>query len=104
MRMLNRTNPKRADMPVVGYVDRRTGQIVCTRHGVRDIESRHSPWAAIHVIDPHKAGYVSTTTVICHQCGVWLNGESTGYAIVSPQDDYGPPSLWPRPCKRPSVG
>jgi hypothetical protein len=104
VRLLNRTQPKRADMQLVGYIDRRTGQVVCTRHGVRDIESRQSPWAAIRVVDPHKTGYVSTTTVVCHHCGVWLNGESTGYAIVSPQDHYETTSLWPRPRTRPSVG
>jgi len=93
---LSRIHPKKSDRRVVGYIDRRTGEILCVNHGARDIESRGSPWAAIRVVDSREAGHASTVAVICRECGNWLNDESTGYAIVAPQDDYGPPSPWPR--------
>jgi len=80
-------HPARADTQVVGYVNRRTGQVVCPEHGQHDIESPRSPWAAVRLVDQVHARYEATAPVICHECGAWLNNDSTCYAIVS-YDDY----------------
>lgn len=88
MRALGRTHPTKVDMKIVGYIDRRSGQISCARYGIRDIESRRTPWSAIYVVHPHQAGYASTTAITCHRCGTWINDESTGYAIAATQDGH----------------
>ncbi|MGI9097878.1 MAG: hypothetical protein ACR2H2_05190 [Solirubrobacteraceae bacterium] len=88
MSVLKRADPATLHTQVVGYIDHRTGQILCRDHGERDIYSPRSPWAAVRLGDGIQARYESTAPVICHECGAWLNDESTGYAIVSPHDGY----------------
>lgn len=88
MRVLKRVDPALANTPVVGYVNRRTGKVVCPKHGEHDIESPRSPWAAVRVVDRPHARYEAAVPVICQECGAWLNNESTCYANVSAQDDY----------------
>lgn len=93
MRALSHTHQQEADMQVVGYIDRHTGQILCVRHGVRDVESRRSSWVALRVVHRPHVGY-ATSAVTCDKCGIWLNGESTGYAILSAQEGHGRLRLW----------
>jgi hypothetical protein len=88
MRTLRRIHAVDPDARVVGYVNRRTGEVVCPEHGRHDVESPRSPWAAVCLVDRVHARYEATAPVICHECGAWLNNESTSYANVSPQADY----------------
>ncbi len=78
----------------VGYLNRRSGEILCLDHGQRDITSSRSPWLPLRLIDQIEARYESTTPVICHQCGTWLNDASTGYAIACLHDGYWKRQLW----------
>ena len=74
--------PARAATPnseIVGYVNRRTGQLVCLNHGERDVDSLLSPWAALRLVACER----SSAPVICHECGAWINDESTRYAAVT---------------------
>jgi hypothetical protein len=73
---------------VIGYVNERTGDIECLKHGGHDVDSPWSPWTALRPADRLQERYASTAPVICHRCGAWLNDESTGYAIAAPQHDY----------------
>jgi hypothetical protein len=90
MSVLKRTDPASLHhAQIVGYVNHHTGVILCFDHGERDIESPRSPWCAVRLADDGlQARYTSTVPVICHECGAWLNDESTGYAIVSTHDGY----------------
>jgi hypothetical protein len=88
MSILKRADPGKLDSQVVAYVSRRTGQFVCREHGEHDIESPHSEWAAVRLVDRCQASFEATTPVICHECCAWLNDESTGYAIAWSQDGY----------------
>jgi len=88
MRVLKRTDPARSATQVVGYVNRRTGEVVCPEHREHDIDSPRSPWTAVALVDRVQARYEATAPLICNECGAWLNNESTCYANVSPYDDY----------------
>jgi len=82
------SDPTESTTRIVGYANERTGEIYCPAHGGYDIESPRSPWVALRPagrLQPHD---VSTAPVICHECGAWLNDESTGYAIAPPHRDY----------------
>ena len=89
MWILDRTRHNTSGMRVIGYVDRRTNRFICTAHRVPDLESRHSTWTAVYLLDPLQVGYVSTVPVICHECGTWINDESTGYAVVTIHGSHG---------------
>jgi len=83
---------KRADQAthhpqLLGYANRRTGELICLEHGERDIDSPGSPWVGVRPRDRVRRRDASTTAVICHACGAWLNGESTGYAFVATDRD-----------------
>ena len=87
MSALEHVDPTKATR-VLGYVNQRTGDIVCPEHGTYDIQSPRSPWVALRPaghVQPHAS---STAPVICRECGAWLNDESTGYAIAAPHHDY----------------
>jgi hypothetical protein len=91
---------KRAERPtphkqLLGYANRGTGQLICLEHGERDIDSPQSPWVGVRLHDRVRARDASTTAVICHACGTWLNDESTGYAIVATD-----PERWKRRLRR----
>lgn len=91
---LKRPDPPISDTRVVGYVNVRTREIVCLKHGTRDIESPRSPWAAVRLSGQEHARYASTTPVICHECGIWMNDEATSYVIVCSHDGYWKRQLW----------
>ncbi|MGH2941480.1 MAG: hypothetical protein ACRDLN_01705 [Solirubrobacteraceae bacterium] len=76
----------RLSAQVVGYVNRRTDEVICRRHGTQEVTSPRTPWVALRVVEGPLSRYESTAPVICHRCGAWLNDESTGYAIASLPD------------------
>jgi hypothetical protein len=80
---------------VVGYLNCRTGDIVCLDHGPRDIDSTRSPWAPLRPVGTTQSHGGFTAPVICHKCGGWINDESMGYAIAPPRHDY-----WLRQVRR----
>jgi hypothetical protein len=81
---------------IVGYASRRTGETLCLEHGQHHIRSSRSEWAAVRLADSSDARDASRAPVICQVCGTWLNDESTGYALVSSDDDH-----WSRRLCRP---
>jgi hypothetical protein len=87
MNVLKHADQARPNTQIVGYVNRRSGHILCLDHGERDIESPRSPWETLRLVSPLQVRCVSPTPVICHECGAWLNDASTGYAIPSPHDN-----------------
>jgi hypothetical protein len=95
MTVLKHAAPTRPHTRLVGYVNRRTEEICCLEHGRHDIESPRSPWAPLRLTNRPEARYESTTPLICHECGTWLNDGSTGYAVTSPHDGY-----WKRRLRR----
>ena len=95
MSALKRADQTTPHTPLLGYANRRTGQLICLEHGERDIESPHSPWVGVRLHDRVRTRDASTTAVICHECGAWLNDDSTGYAIVTTDDDR-----WKRRLRR----
>jgi hypothetical protein len=88
MSALEHADPSGRTTQVVGYLNGRSGEIVCLKHGEYDVDSPRSPWIALRPADRLQARYASTAPVICHRCGAWLNDESTGYAIAPPHHDY----------------
>lgn len=88
MSVLRSTAPTTPATQIVGYANRRTGEIFCLEHGHQHIDSPRSPWAAVRLADNGQAGYASPVPVICQECGAWLNDESTGYAMVSLDDNW----------------
>ena len=95
MSTLEHADRSESTAPVVGYLNGRTGDIECLRHGEHDVDSPRSPWIALRPADPLQARYASTAPIICHRCGAWLNDESTGYAIAAPHHEY-----WKRRLRR----
>ena len=95
MTVLKHAEPMWLNTQLVGYVNRHTEQSFCLEHGQHDIDSPRSPWAPLCLTNRPQARYESTTPVICHECGAWLNDGSTGYAVVSPHDSY-----WKRRLRR----
>jgi hypothetical protein len=95
MSVLKRADEATLHRQLLGYANRRTGQLICLEHGQRDIDSPHSPWVGVRLHDRVQTRDPSTTAVICHECGVWLNDESTGYAIVATDHDH-----WKRRLRR----
>jgi hypothetical protein len=87
MSVLKHDDQTRLNTQHVGYINRRTGHILCLNHGGCDTESPRSPWAALRLLNPLQTAYASTTPVICHDCGAWLNDGSTGYAIPFSHDN-----------------
>lgn len=94
MTVVKQPDSTKLNTQLVGYVNRRTGQIVCLQHRP-EIQSPRDSWAPLHLNGPIQARDPSTTPVICGECGSWLNDEATGYAITSPPDGY-----WKRCLRR----
>ncbi len=88
MSVLKSTDPPRIDTQIIGYANRRSGEVLCLRHGKHDSRSTRGQWVAVRLAYDPNAGYASIAPVICRQCGAWLNDESTGYAIVSPDNEH----------------
>jgi hypothetical protein len=62
--------------------------VVCPEHAAQDITSPRNPWVAVELTDRFPVRYEATAPLICHECGAWLNNESTCYANVSSYDAY----------------
>ena len=81
-------HPTTLTTQIVGYANRRTGETLCLEHGQHYIRASRGEWAAVRLVDNSEARDASRAPVICQVCGIWLNDESTGYALVSSDDGH----------------